>query len=152
MAPFPELEPRGFFCFFFSRRPQFPFRCAFAAAALSEHALHYPFSGSYIRRDLEGDLDPGWIICPPVGVRQGAAGRPDASLECLRQSGQKKFRLNLEKTEIHPTHYFDAFTGSFYVTLICVLNFPVFAKPKAHLGGGRGGCLSSRQAAELPVL
>lgn len=102
-----------FFGFFFPRRSQFPFRWAFAAAALSEHALYYPFSGSYIR----GDLDPGWIICPPVGVRQGAAGRPGASLECLRQSGQKKFRLNLEKTEIHPTHYFDAFTGSFFFFL-----------------------------------
>lgn len=123
-------------------------------------------SGSYGR----GDLDPGWIICPRAGVRQGAAGRPDTSLECLRQSVPKKFRLNLEKTEIHPTHYFDALTGFaflsppphfhfviFFVTLICVFNFPVFAKPKAHLGGGRGGgggviCLSSRQAAEFPAL
>lgn len=159
MAPFPEL-PR----FFILAGPSFP-SVVPSQPRRSLNTRSIIVSGSYGRGDLERDLDPGWIICPRAGVRQGAAGRPDTSLECLRQSVQKKFRLNLEKTEIHPTHYFDALTGFaflspphfhfviFFVTLICVFNFPVFAKPKAHLGGGGGViCLSSRQAAEFPVL
>lgn len=35
---------------FYSRRSQFPFRCAFAATALSEHALHYRFRQLRSRR------------------------------------------------------------------------------------------------------
>lgn len=35
---------------FYSRRSQFPFRCAFAATPLSEHALHYRFRQLRSRR------------------------------------------------------------------------------------------------------
>lgn len=45
-----------------------PLRCASAATALCEHALHYRCGC----RDLERDLDPVWIICPSVGRSPGS--------------------------------------------------------------------------------
>lgn len=61
-----------------------------AAGVFSKHAFYYHIT-SHGCRDLEGDLDSGWIICLCTGISHGAAGWLNTApgLKCWRQSFQQ---------------------------------------------------------------
>lgn len=104
-----------------------------AAMVLSKHTFYYHITSNGCR-DLDRDLDSGWIICLYTGISQGAVGWLNTALElkCRRQSFQKR---NLEK-KIHLAHYFDAFTGSAFYSIISLHSSVspfLFFKPREHL-------------------
>lgn len=57
------------------------------AIVLSKHHFYYHITSQRCR-DLETDLDSGWIICLNTGISQGAAGwlNMPPELKCCRQS------------------------------------------------------------------
>lgn len=89
--------------------------CTLVRAILfSKYPFYYHIT-SHGCRDLDRDLDSGWIICLYTGISQGAAGWLNTAqeLKCCRQSFQKEIEKKNPACSL-----FAALTGSAFYSVV----------------------------------